>query len=125
MDAKKKASFENKLKIIRGELLGDVEKNLKSSKNETRQNVPDISDEALLDYNNELKLNLGQQDWEKLKLVDEAMERIKTGYYGVCKLCDIKIPEARLKIVPFAQHCVACLESIEKDKSQARPNPLF
>ena len=125
MDAKKKPEFENKLRKIRGELLGDVEKNLKSSKEETGQNVPDISDEAARDYCNELRLNLGQQDWEQLKLVDEALDRLESRDFGVCQQCESKIPEARLKIVPFAQCCVKCLEIIEKDKSHARYTPLF
>jgi len=117
MDGKKTVEFKNKLLSIRGELLGDVEKTLKSSKEEISQNIPDISDEAARDYDNELRLNLSLQDWEKLKLVDESLEQIKHGNYGFCQQCESKIPEARLKIVPFAQYCVKCLEMIEKNKS--------
>ena len=89
------------------------------------QNVPDISDEAARDHNNELMLNLGQQDWEKLKLVDEALVKIKSGGYGICQQCEESIPEARLKIVPFAQFCVKCLETIEKGKAIERQHPAF
>ena len=124
MEAKKTIEFENKLRSIRGKLLGYVEKNLKSGKEETIENIPDISDEAARDYHNELRLNLDQQDREKLRLVEEALDRIKFGNYGVCQECEAKIPEARLGIVPFAQHCVKCLKTIEKDNSQAKHSPL-
>ena len=117
INSKKILVFENKLWEIRNELIGGVGKNLESTKLENNHNVPDISDEAARDPNNELLLNLGQQDSEKLKLVNEALIKIKSGKYGVCQQCEELIPEARLKIVPFAQFCVKCLESIEKGKS--------
>jgi DnaK suppressor protein len=41
---------------------------------------------------------------------------MENGGYGICKLCEKSIPEARLKVVPFAQHCVACLNAIEQDQ---------
>lgn len=125
MDSKKTSKYEAELLKIRKELIGGVEKNLKSSKEETSQSVPDVSDEAARDYNNELMLNLGQQDWEKLKLVDEALGKIKTGEYGVCEQCEAKIPEPRLTIVPFARYCVKCLDSIEKGKMMEKQQPSF
>tara|TARA_B100000686_G_scaffold351699_1_gene451188 strand:- start:817 stop:1200 length:384 start_codon:yes stop_codon:yes gene_type:complete len=117
METNKTVEFKNKLRSIREKLFGDVEKNLKSGKEEISQNIPDISDEAARDYNNELRLNLDQQDREKLKLVEEALDRINSGDYGVCPECETEIPEARLKVVPYAHHCVKCLETIEKDTS--------
>ena len=125
MNSKKMTEYKNRLQEIRNEFVGDVEKNLKSSQAESSQNVPDISDEAARDYNSELMLNLGQQDWEKLKLVDEALVKIKFGEYGICQQCEESIPEARLKIVPFAQYCVKCLEFIEKGKTIERQYPAF
>ena len=67
MNSKKMTEYKNRLQEIRNELVGDVEKNLKSSQAESSQNVPDISDEAARDYNSELMLNLGQQDWVNIK----------------------------------------------------------
>ena len=125
VNSKKIPTYENKLREIRNELIGGVGKNLKSSQAESNQNVPDISDEAARDCNNELMLNLGQQDGEKLKLVDEALVKIESGGYGICQQCEESIPEARLKIVPFAQYCVKCLESIEKGKTIERQHPAF
>ena len=106
--------YENKLLEIRNELLGGVGKNVKPSQTENNHNVPDISDEAARDSNNELMLNIGEQGWKKLKLVDGALVKIRLGEYGICQQCGEPIPEARLKIIPFAEYCVKCLESIEK-----------
>ena len=62
-------------------------------------------------------LELGQQEWKKLRLVEEAIEKMDNGQYGICSECQEPIPEARLKVIPFAEHCIHCLEAIEKKNS--------
>ncbi|PCE15625.1 molecular chaperone DnaK [Microbacterium sp. SZ1] len=48
----------------------------------------------------------------ELRQVDEAMERLDAGTYGVCARCGRPIPAARLEVRPFATHCVACAEKL-------------
>jgi RNA polymerase-binding protein DksA len=45
-----------------------------------------------------------------LREVDAALVRIKQGHYGVCDLCNISIPKARLEALPWARVCVSCAE---------------
>jgi DnaK suppressor protein len=42
--------------------------------------------------------------------VDAALARIKAGSYGVCALCHIAIPKARLEALLWARLCVSCAE---------------
>ncbi len=121
MDAKKIPLFQTKLEEIRASLVGDVARNLKTNKEEFSDVVADVNDDAARTYNRQLMLNLGEQDWEKLKLVEEAIENIKLGNYGVCQKCEKGIPEARLNIVPFAKYCVECLSVLEKEKTVEMP----
>lgn len=44
----------------------------------------------------------------ELKKVNEALEKIKKGSYGVCEKCKKAIPQARLKVYPQAQYCTKC-----------------
>ena len=125
MNAKRVTEFKNKLQSIREVLVGGVKKTLNLTKKEINQNVPDISDEAVRDSENQIQLNLDQQDWEKLKLVEQALQRIKSTDFGSCQQCKSKIPDDRLKIIPFAKYCVKCLETIESDTPLIRQNPLF
>jgi len=115
MPTKKLPSYLSKLKEIRETLLADVEKNFKISQAEPSEPVADITDDAARAYSSQLMTNLGEQDWEKLKQVDEALEKIKDGNYGICSTCDQPIPEARLDVVPFAKFCVECLANIENE----------
>ena len=121
MDKKKISFYQAKLEEIRASLVGDVARNLKSSKEDFSDVVADVNDDATRTYNRQLMLNLGEQDLGKLKLVDDAIETIKQGNYGVCQKCEKIIPEARLNIVPFAKYCVECLSIIEKEKLLEQP----
>ncbi|MCM3778458.1 TraR/DksA family transcriptional regulator [Microbacterium hydrocarbonoxydans] len=48
----------------------------------------------------------------ELRQVDEAMDRLDAGTYGLCAHCGRPIPAARLEVRPFATHCVACAEKL-------------
>ncbi len=122
MNQKKLASYRMKLHQIRKDLLGDVKKNRANSKEGADQQVADIADDAAQSYTRQLILNLGEQDREQLKLVEEAIEKINEGNYGICQQCEKSIPEARLKVVPFAIYCVVCLNEIEKELQQEKLN---
>ncbi len=116
-------AIKSKLQNIRTHLLGGIEKNLKTSQDEEfTQLVPDVTDDASRSFSRQMLLNLGEQDREKLIQVEEALYQIENGGYGICKLCEAPIPEARLALVPFVQYCVACLNEIEQDQKNNGSN---
>ena len=57
---------------------------------------------------------IGQQKQE-LKEIDEALESIKNGTYGICEMCDESIAIGRLKAKPFAKYCTDCREIHENN----------
>jgi DnaK suppressor protein len=59
-------------------------------------------------------LSLGEQELKRLQLVEGALEKMDQGQYGHCSECENPIPVARLEVVPFTEHCVECLHSIEE-----------
>lgn len=58
---------------------------------------------------------------ETIRLIDAALERLDSGDYGICIECGIPIPAKRLQAIPWAGHCIACQERIEKIHSDAHP----
>ena len=46
--------------------------------------------------------------------IDDALERIDAGTYGVCVRCGQPIPEERLTAVPYAVLCVPCKREEER-----------
>ena len=76
----------------------------------------DVCDIATSDRERELTLRLSERGREKLKEIEEALERIEDGSFGTCEQCEAKIPKGRLKVMPFSTTCVACKSKQEKQR---------
>jgi DnaK suppressor protein len=57
---------------------------------------------------------------ETLKKIDTALRRIGEGTYGECFECGEKIPEARLRALPFAVRCRDCEDAREVTELRER-----
>ena len=123
MKKNKLKHFQSLLKNIRTEIVRDVDKAHQNEKGNEAQQIPDISDDAARSFDRKLQGDLEEQEWSKLKQVEKALERIDNEEYGACAKCEIKIPEARLEIMPYAEFCTQCLSKIEK-YSSCDHNPL-
>jgi DnaK suppressor protein len=65
-------------------------------------------DQAQISHEEYISLNRNKMDYDMLRKVDAALDRIRTGEYGVCTECEEEISEKRLKAVPWAEYCVHC-----------------
>lgn len=68
-------------------------------------------DQAQLSHDEFVSLHLNSLDYAQLRLVEEALDRIRSGDYGVCLACEEPIAEKRLKVLPWARYCVQCQEN--------------
>jgi DnaK suppressor protein len=80
----------------------------------------DIYDQASSERDRELGLLLGDREREKLRNIEEALERFDEGEYGICEECGDEIPTGRLKVMPFARYCVRCKTDLEKMQAQTK-----
>lgn len=49
----------------------------------------------------------------EIQAIDEALERLEEGSYGICDGCGERIPEKRLEAIPYTQYCLTCKKSEE------------
>jgi DnaK suppressor protein len=49
----------------------------------------------------------------EVQALDDALERIERGIYGICVSCGSKIDPARLAAVPLTPHCLRCQQRSE------------
>ena len=75
-----------------------------------------MADVATDMYDREFTLGLAANDRELLYHVNEALEHIEEGIYGLCVTCKKTIPATRLKAIPHAQTCLKCQELRETKK---------
>jgi DnaK suppressor protein len=70
----------------------------------------DEIDLATGEISRELDAKISMRQHKQLKEIEEALERIKHGEYGICEECGEPIPEQRLRLFPAARLCVRCQE---------------
>lgn len=58
-----------------------------------------------------------------LKDIDEALERLDEGTYGICVNCGREISEKRLKAVSFTLYCLECQQDKERLKETGATMP--
>lgn len=75
-----------------------------------------MADMATDNYDREFSLGLADNEQKIMRRIDEALEKISEGTFGLCELCEKKISKVRLKAVPYAELCVPCQEKQEKKK---------
>lgn len=78
------------------------------------EGTQDLADKASSAYTKEFLYSLSNTDREALNLVDEALQRIHKGTFGVCVECGDDLNRKRLEAVPWASHCISCQEKVEK-----------
>ena len=49
-----------------------------------------------------------------LTLVNNALQRLENGTYGLCQQCGEAIAPKRLEALPWAERCVSCEEQLEQ-----------
>ena len=49
-------------------------------------------------------------DMALLRDIEEALERLRDGTYGICMDCGLPISRRRLEALPWARYCVSCQE---------------
>lgn len=114
--------FEDLLKTKRTELvqeLGFIEQsNLFQSQKDQGGELSGYTNhlaDAASDYTSlETNFDLAEREGKYLVYLEEALERVRKGTFGVCKVCEQLIPRARLEAVPTATKCVNCKEESKK-----------
>ncbi|KRT74374.1 MAG: TraR/DksA family transcriptional regulator, DnaK suppressor protein [Deltaproteobacteria bacterium CSP1-8] len=108
---------------MREELVRKIARRSKATTVSGVSDIGDILDSVSEERTRELDMILTDREKQKLKQIDDALERIEENTYGFCEECGVKIPRARLKVVPFAKYCVECKEVIEREEKYTREEP--
>jgi DnaK suppressor protein len=57
---------------------------------------------------NEMGLQMLTENGNVVSLIDDAIERLANGEYGICMDCGEPISQARLMARPYAVFCISC-----------------
>lgn len=113
-------------------ILSSLERQLDSERNELRSRLvghrsfgfeerehDDEVGDANWNLSNGLLLATLERERQTLDEVELALARMKTGDYGLCAICGMKIPAARLRALPWARFCIRCAEGCSSRGSRS------
>ncbi len=73
----------------------------------------DSADVAFDTGSEEIATQLAELEARELNQIERALARMKQGSYGVCEVCQEKIPVARLNALPYSTTCINCQREME------------
>jgi len=110
MNKRQRERYRKQLLAKRESLLQLV-KAARTSETEGNDKVaPDLGDRALSTVIRDLSYQLTAGQRDIVRRVDDALDRMEAGTYGICVSCEKKVQLDRLDAVPWARHCIECQE---------------
>tara|TARA_Y100001970_G_C13771134_1_gene620550 strand:+ start:149 stop:550 length:402 start_codon:yes stop_codon:yes gene_type:complete len=103
------------------EIRDDLNINSKGNASLSQDSVYSVhmADAGTDSYEREKGFHLMNRETNYINFLNLALERISSGEFGVCTVCDAKIPEERMMEVPNATKCVDCKESEKLNTPQS------
>ncbi|MFH0959821.1 MAG: TraR/DksA C4-type zinc finger protein [Pseudomonadota bacterium] len=95
------------------QVLLDMLASIKVGRNIDAIEKGDEIDLATGEISRELDAKISMRQHRQLKEIEDALERIRLGDYGLCEECGEPIPEQRLRLFPAAPLCVRCQEEMD------------
>ena len=101
---------------LRSALAGDL-----TLLKELRSESPgDVIDAAYDSAQDEISSQLAEVESRELAHIENALDRMKVGKYGLCEVCSGKIPMVRLHALPYATMCIDCQRESERSEGIRR-----
>jgi DnaK suppressor protein len=114
MDQVQLEQAKERLLRMRQDVMKDVQSANAASREMGQDGVPDIGDMSANTYNRDVLLNLSENQRQKIRDIDAALDRLAQGEYGICARCGDDIAPRRMEVRPFSRYCIDCKTDVEK-----------
>jgi RNA polymerase-binding transcription factor len=108
------AKIEKQLVTMEQRLVDDMHSKLGNVQNTSLEDPTELLDMAAngeIDYMAALSAEAGSTTIDE---IEQALQKLREGTYGVCASCTQTISKRRLKARPFASLCIKCKETQER-----------
>ena len=112
MNKRNQTYFNKRLKRELEDLLRAVDCNF-DGLNDQEDNLADIVDRASALVDRSLSQNICDRETLRIRKLEQALEDMVNGVYGICQRCGEDIALKRLKANPVARFCISCKTEIE------------
>lgn len=114
MNKEKIEFYRKRLLKMRENILNKAKKLKEDSYNLGTDGIQDMADAASNTYNADILMSISDNDLTILKDIDNSLDKLSKGTYGICEECEEKISEKRLEANPVARYCITCKRQMEE-----------
>ena len=104
-----------RLEALRRHFLAEYQLDMEHERSLPTDDTGDVVDRAELAADREALFAAAEGELDQLREIDQALARIGDGTYGLCLAGGEPISVQRLRVVPWARHCVAHQEQLEAE----------
>ncbi len=80
------------------------------------EHLSDYADIATLESDRAFQLRIRDRERKLIKKIDQALERLDEGTFGLCERCGDEIGIERLKARPVTTYCIHCKTKLEEEE---------
>ncbi|HEX7407897.1 MAG TPA: RNA polymerase-binding protein DksA [Candidatus Binatia bacterium] len=119
MNQRQLKPFHKLLVARRQELLAEALRTV-DGMTDSKETFPDPTDRASLESNRNAMLRIRDRERKLIAKIDEALQRISDGSYGLCEACSGPIGLDRLRARPVTTRCIDCKSDQEAQERRLR-----
>lgn len=108
-------NFRNFLRAMRARIDAQALK-LEIADSPPANELVDLSDRASQQAEVDVNIGLAEKESALRTEIDDALQRIEAGTFGICEECAAVIARARLSAVPYARYCIRCERRLEQNQ---------
>ena len=120
MDEEKLLYFKGLLEATLRDLLIEAGRTCSDMRQGQNGDFPDPTDRASLEADRNLLLRIRDRERKLIQKVEEALDRIDKGIFGICESCGKSISEKRLMARPVTTLCIDCKTDRENQERVER-----
>jgi len=113
---KQLADFEKQLANWRTELEAGQSDNMHAMQDKEQTSFPDPTDQASMETDLNFDLRIKDRERKLIRKIDQAINRIKVGEFGMCEACGGDISIKRLQARPVTTLCIECKTAQEQEE---------
>ena len=97
-------------------LIQQANQTVSRESNGAQGQLADYADIATLESDRTFHLRLRDRERKLVQKIDQALERIEEGTFGICERCGEDIGAERLKARPVTTFCINCKTRLEEEE---------
>jgi len=101
-------ALRKKLVHEREQIVSAYHRDLAAAQAIQEEGAEDLEELASMEVDREFLFARSEEDRETLLLIEEALQRMDEGTYGLCLQSGMPIPVERLEILPAVDLCMTC-----------------